>query len=147
VVDRFVSKPLALPGGDQRFDRADLAFYDLDHSGPSYEGRVFVGAKRGLKHGAGVDDPAYASSYFVFGHDRCHGDTGHCEVPDERQPFDLRFAHHLTRGATVITVTDRVRRLIEEGNEEAKVTVLAYGPEDSAIEALDFTRLRLLTYA
>lgn len=147
MVDRFVSKALVLPGRGQEFDRADLAFYGLDHSGASYEGRIFIGAKRGLKHGAGIDDPAYAGSFYIFGHDRCHGDEGHCDVPTEREPFDFRFPHHLSRGATTITVTERIQRLIEEGKEDAKVTVLAYGPEDSAIEALDFTRLRLLTYA
>lgn len=147
MVDRFVSKALTLPSRDQYFARADLVFYDLDHSVPTYEGRIFLGAKRGLKHGAGIEEPSYAGSYFTFGDDRCHGDVGHCEVPTERDPFDLRFAHHLTPGATAVTVTDRLRQLIEEGNEEAKVTVLAYGSDLEPIEGLSFTRLRLLTYA
>jgi hypothetical protein len=147
MVDRFSSQALELPGPEVEFSRADLAFYDLDHSGPSYEGRIFVAAKRGLRHGAGIDEPSYAGSFFTFGHDRCHGDVGHCEVPTEHDPFDLRFPHHLTPGATIVTVTDRIRQLVADQKKEAKVTVLAYGPGETAIEALAFTRLRLLTYA
>jgi hypothetical protein len=145
--DRFTTKALVLPSPDQRFDRADLAFYGLDHSGSTYEGRIFLGAKRGLKHGAGIDDPAYAGSFFIFGNGSCHGDAGHCDIPAERDPFDLRYPHHLEPGAAAVTVTDRVRRLVEDGKSEAKVTVLAYGPRDEPIDALDFTRLWLLTYA
>jgi tyrosinase len=147
VRDHFTTKALALPAPEQEFIRADLAFYGLDHSGPTYEGRIFLGAKRSIRHGAGIDEPAYAGSFFVFGHGTCHGDVGHCEIPEKRDAFDLRFPHHLTPGATVVTVTDRVRALIEEGRAEAKVTVLAYGADEEPVEALDFTRLRLLTYA
>jgi hypothetical protein len=147
VVDRFHSRPLELPAAGHEFERADLVFYGVDHSGPTYEGRIFIGAKRGLKHGAGVDDPAYAGSFYVFGHTGCYGDEGHCEVPAERDPFDFRLPHHLEPGAQIVTVTERIRKLVAAGRPEAKVTVFAHGPDGKALKTLDFKRLRLLTYA
>ncbi len=146
MVERFRSKALELPDPEHGFDRVDLAFYDVDHSSATYEARVFIGAPRGLAGGAGADHPAYAGSFFVFGHDRCYGEEGHCEVPEDRDPFDLRLPHHLEPEAEVVTVTDAVRRLAEGGKRKAAVDVLACGPDGAAVKALAFDRLRLLTY-
>lgn len=146
MVDTFHSKPLELPQAGHEFHRADLVFYGLEHSGPTYEGRIFIGAKRGLKHGAGVDHPAYAGSFYVFGHSGCFGDEGHCDVPTERDPFDLRAPHHLEPGVQIVTVTDSIERLVAAGKTAAKVSVFAQGPDGEALASLDFTQLRLLTY-
>ncbi len=147
MVDRYLSKPLELPAAGLDFSRADLVLYGLDHSGPTYEGRIFIGAKRGLKQGAGSDDLAYAGSFFVFGNGSCHGDVGHCDVPEERDELDFRFAHHLTPGVEIVTVTESIRRLADDGRKAARVTILAYDSDGAAAAALDFTNLRLLTYA
>jgi hypothetical protein len=147
VVDRFHSRPLELPEPDHEFERADLVFYGVDHSGPTFEGRVFIGAKRGLKHGAGVDDPAYAGSFYVFGHGACHGDEGHCDIPTERDPFDLRLPHHLEPAVQIVTVTEAIERLVAANKRTARVTVFVHGPDGKALKSLEFTRLRLLTYA
>jgi hypothetical protein len=147
VVDRFHSKPLELPGPEQGICRADLAFYDLDHSGPTFEARVFIGAGRGLKRDAGTDHPAYAASLFVFGHGSCSGEEGHCEVPEERDPFDLRLPHHLEPGLQLVTVTPAIERLVEAGKSKAAVDVIVHGPKGEPLKALSFSRLRLLTYA
>lgn len=146
MVDRFHSKPLELPDPDHSFDRVDLVFYDVDHSSATYEARIFIGAPRNLKRDAGADHPAYAGSFFVFGHDRCYGEEGHCRVPEERDPFDLRLPHHLEPEPEIVTVTDAVRRLAEGGKRKAAVDVIACGPNGDPVKALDFTRLRLLTY-
>jgi hypothetical protein len=146
VVERFRSKALELPDPEHGFDRVDLAFYDVDHSSATYEARIFIGAPRGLARDAGADHPAYAGSFFVFGHDRCYGEEGHCEVPEGRDPFDLRLPHHLEPEAEIVTVTDAVRRLAEGGKRKAPVDVLARGPDGAPVKALAFDRLRLLTY-
>jgi hypothetical protein len=146
VVDRYLSRPLELPQPGHEFDRADLVFYDVDHSGPTFEGRIFIG-RSGLKHGAGVDHPAYAGSLYVFGHGSCHGDVGHCDIPPEHDPFDYRLPHHLEPAAHTVTITDSVKRLVAEKKATAKVVVFAHGPDGKALKALDFTTLRLLTYA
>jgi tyrosinase len=147
VVDSYRGKPLQLPDPAHDFHRADLVFHGLDHSGPTYEGRIFLGAKRGIKHGAGVDHPAYAGSFYLFGHGSCHGDEGHCDVPTDRDPFDLRLPHHLEPAVQIVTVTDAVKRLVGEGRTAAAATVFAHGPDGRALKTLDFARLRLLTYA
>jgi hypothetical protein len=146
VVDRFHSKPLELPDPEHNIDRVDLIFYGVDHSSATYEARIFIGAPRNLQRDAGTDHPAYAGTFYIFGHDRCYGDEGHCEVPEERDPFDLRLPHHLEPATEVVTVTAAVERLLAGGKRKAAVDVLARSPEGGAIEALDFSRLRLLTY-
>jgi hypothetical protein len=146
VVDRFHSKPLELPDPEHRIDRVDLAFYGVDHSSATYEARIFIGAPRNLGRDAGTDNPAYAGSFYVFGHDRCYGDEGHCEVPEERDPFDLRLPHHLEPATEIVTVTAAIERLLAGGKRKAAVDVIARGPEGDAVKALEFSRLRLLTY-
>jgi len=147
VVDRYRSKPLQLPGAEQHFARADLAFYEVDHSGPSFEARVYVGAGRGLKRDAGIDHPAYAGSLWIFGHGSCHGEAGHCEVPEERDPFDYRLPHHLEPAPRIVTVTPAIKRLVEAGKDKAAVDVFVRGPEGEALKTFSFSQLRLLTYA
>jgi tyrosinase len=147
MVDRFHSKPLELPEAEQKFTRADLVFYGVDHSGPSFEARIFIGAKRGIKPGAGVDDPAYAGSFFVFGHGDCYGEPGHCDIPVDRDPFDLRLPHHLEPGIQIVTVTAAVQRMVDAKKAKAAVDVFVHGTEPKQRKALDFTGLRLLTYA
>jgi len=147
VVDRFHSRQLELPDPEHSFDRVDLAFYDVDHSGDSFEARVFIGAPRNLKRDAGADHPAYAGSFFVFGHDRCYGEEGHCEVQRDRDPFDLRLPHHLEPAVRIVTVTAAVERVVAAGKRKAPVDVIVRGPEGEPLKALEFSHLRLLTYA
>lgn len=145
MVERFHSKPLELPDPERPISRIDLVLYDVDHSGDSYEGRVFIGKKPSV--GAETDHPSYAGSFFVFGHGRCQGEAGHCDVPSARDPFDLRLPHHLEPHVAILTVTDHIRGLIEAGTTEAPVTVAAHAADGAALKALAFTRMRLLTYA
>ena len=126
--------------------RADLLFYGLDHSGDSFEGRVFLKAPRNLDRDAGRDHPAYVGSFFIFGHGGCFGDVGHCDIPSERDPFDLRPPHQLEPAIRILTVTDAVRRLIEAGRDKAAVTVVAHATGRSN-DVLAFDTVRLATYA
>jgi hypothetical protein len=145
MVERFHSKPLELPEPDRPISRVDLVLYDIDHSGESYEGRVFIGKKP--PGGADVDHPSYAGSFYVFGHGQCSGEAGHCEVPTERDAFDRRLPHHLEPHLAILTVTDHVLGLIESGTNKAPVTVAAHAADGASLKALAFTRMRLLTYA
>jgi hypothetical protein len=43
---RFTSDALELPPPERPFERADLIFYGLDHSGPSYVGHCDIPAAR-----------------------------------------------------------------------------------------------------
>jgi hypothetical protein len=147
MIDRFRSKALELPEAGRAISRADLTFYEVDHSGPTFEARIFLGARRKPSPAAGIDHPDYAGSFFVFGHVDCYGEAGHCEIPGERDPYDLRLPHHLEPSTQIVTVTDAVERLLAAGKSEAVVDILALGPHGEALEALSFTTIRLLTYA
>jgi hypothetical protein len=146
MVSRFRTQALELPDPKRPISRIDLVLYELDHSGPSYEGRVFIGGGRPGPT-AGAEHPSYAGSFHVFGHGPCRGEEGHCEVPAERDPFDFRLPHHLEPHLAILTVTDAVRALIDAGEEKARVSIAAHDGDGEQVEALAFTKLRLLTYA
>jgi hypothetical protein len=147
MVDRFRSQPLELPTAGQPFARADLIFYGLDHSGFSFEGRVYLDAPRNLSHDAGRDHAAYVGSFFIFGHGGCFGEEGHCDIPASRDAFELRPPHQLEPAIRILTVTEPVRRLIAAGAGEATVTVTAHTAGDRSNDVLAFQTVRLATYA
>jgi hypothetical protein len=97
---RFASKPLDMPADREEITRADLIFYGVDHSGPSYEARIFLDIEQG-----------YAGSFAVFGHGGCYGDEGHC-APEDRfsDEFDRRPPHPLTKYIRTVPVTEALKR-------------------------------------
>jgi hypothetical protein len=145
VVERFTSKPIELPPSGHPFQRADLIFYGLDHSGASFEGLVFLDA-RGASRDADANHRAYVGSFFILGHGGCFGDVGHCDIPTERDPFDLRPPHQLEPATRILTVTGAVTALIGRGRREAVVTVIAHASARSN-EVLAFETVRLASYA
>jgi len=146
MVDRFVSAPLELPDPEAEFARADLVFYGVDHSGSSFEARVFL-ENADASLATSRDDPSYAGAFHVFGHGGCFGDEGHCDVPTEPpDPFDLRPPHQLLPQAKLVVVTDALRRALSAGRAVVTVTIVAETPDERPNDVLGFTRLRLLTY-
>lgn len=146
MVEKFTSKPIELPPADHPFERADLLFYGLDHSGASYEAKVFLDV-RGVGRDADAGHRAYVGRFFVLGHGGCFGDLGHCDIPSERDPFDLRPAHQLEPALRILTVTDAVRGLLEREVEAAKVTVVARTAGRAPNDVLAFETVRLASYA
>ena len=146
MVERFTSKPIELPPPGHEFDRADLIFYGIDHSGDSFAARVFLDP-RGVGGSPGPDHRAYVGTFFILGHGGCFGDVGHCEVPQARDAFDLRPAHQLEPATRIVTVTEPVRALLDRGVEAAKATVVAETEGKASNEVLAFDRVRLATYA
>jgi tyrosinase len=146
---RYVTDPIELPArgtGAPAFYRADLVFYGVDHSGPSYEGRVFVNAPR-ANASTPRDDPSYAGSYYVFGHGGCFGDAGHCDVPTAApDPFDLRPAHQLTPATKTVIVTNALKRIVRDDDEAITVTIVAVTREGDEDDVLALDTVRLLTY-
>lgn len=145
--------PLELPTDidpDEDLSRADLVFYGVDHSGPSYEALVYVDA---LDDAFGDRDASrgYAGSFTIFGHAGCYGEEGHC-LPADRfeDEFDRRLAHPMTPYTRTVIVTDAIRGALRAGRSTVTVTVVAIAPESAAVdsepEPLKFTSVRLLTY-
>jgi tyrosinase len=114
------------PDGDHPpFTRADVVFSDVDHSGGSYEVRLFLN-NPGADGGTARDEAArYAGRFHVFGHGGCYGDAGHCDVPaPSADPTDLRPAHPLTPLTTYVTVTAALERLLAGGAALESVTLV-----------------------
>ena len=92
------SQPPELEDGRGGSRRADLVFYGVRHSGPSYVARVFLNNPHATPtFDADSTGRATPAHFTVFGHNGCYGAEGHCE-PDHRAPrdeFDLPAPHPL----------------------------------------------------
>src|SRR4051812_1425480 len=139
MVSRFVADPLELPPREATFARADLVFYGVDHSGASYEARIFFGRPR-ASVSTSRDDEGYAGAFHIFGHGGCFGDVGHCAVPTGPQdPFDWRGPHQLTPQTKAVEVTDALRRVLDDPSAtDLVVTVVAETPGDQSNDVLAF---------
>lgn len=147
-MERFVSDPIELPPRDEHvadYYRADLIFYGVDHSGPSFEGRVYLNAPE-VDVSVGRDHPSFAGAFHIFGHGGCFGDEGHCDVPSRADPFDYRPAHQLTPQTKTVQITDALRQANEAGDAHITVTVVAETPGDESNDVLSFDTVRLVTY-
>ena len=112
--------------GDHPFERADLVFYGVDHSGPSFEARVYLN-KPDADITTDRGDPAYAGSFTIFGHAGCAGDEGHCAIT-RRAALTCSTAGRRTaspRRPWTVIVTDSLRRVTEP---ELVVTVVGVRP-------------------
>ncbi|HEX3873044.1 MAG TPA: hypothetical protein VHW26_02785 [Solirubrobacteraceae bacterium] len=147
-LDRFVSEPIDLPEGDGAYSRADLVFYGVDHSGPSFEGRIFLENPAADPTTPVDSDHGYAGSFYVLGHGGCFGEAGHCDVPTgPRDPFDLRPPHQLTPNTVTVIVTDALQRLPGPTVRITVVPLVRTADGRATAGVLEFRELRLLTYA
>jgi hypothetical protein len=151
-----VTVELELPPAEEHgeIDRADLTFYGLDHSGPSYEALIFFN-----NPAASADTPTddaeagYVTRFAVFGHGGCFGEEGHCEVLAPVSVFDRNHPHQLEPATRIVTVTEAVRRLVGEGAATVQVTVVpvvrasALAEESAADTVLSLDQVALHTYA
>ena len=134
---------------DTEFSRADIEFDGVDHSGATYEGRVFLNNPRADATTPLTPENGYAGSFHIFGHGGCFGDDeGHCTVRP-RRPYDPRPAHQLTPARKVVIATDAVRQALAAGPEVTlkvvpivRATTPKAGPED----VFSYERVSILTY-
>lgn len=148
---RFHSQPLELPAERERIARADLVFYGVDHSGPTYEARVFLDNPGATDETPMDAENGYAGSYTVFGHGGCFGADGHCAPKDRYvDEFDRRPPHPLTPLTVTVTITDALARVKKQ---QARVHVVAVvrkskmGRSPGAEGIPPCEKVRLVTYA
>jgi len=155
AVSSYVSAPIVTPAPEQAttFARADLVFYGVDHSGPSFEARVFIDNDEATAE-TPKDDPTYVGSFRIFGHGGCFGEEGHCDVPRGAQDaFDLRLPHQLLPHTMTVEITEFLRGRLE-GSDSGPMTVTVIpvargwpsGQEGVTEDLLEFERLALVTY-
>ncbi|MEA2332914.1 MAG: hypothetical protein QOH58_3052 [Thermoleophilaceae bacterium] len=146
-MDRYDSDALDMPAGRELYARADLLFQGVDHSGESFEARVFLNNTEADESTPMDDDHGYAGSFVIFGHGGCAGDEGHCEIPELPDDIDdLRFPHPLHPADKPVIVTEALRRV--EG-DTLTITVVPVLPGEEAprrADVLFFDRIDILTY-
>jgi hypothetical protein len=107
------------------FTRADVVFTGVDHSGCSYEVRLFLNNPEADGNTARDDAARYAGRFQVFGHGGCFGDVGHCDVPmPSADPTDVRPVHPLTPLTTFVTITAALQRLLASGAALDTITLV-----------------------
>ncbi len=136
------------------FSRADLVFRGVDHSGVSYEVRLFLNNAKADVSTPRSAEEGYAGRFSVFGHGGCYGDDGHCNIPPaSADPTDLALPHPLTPLNTYVTVTEALRRLLNAGEDLHTVTLVPVSitprrtDRRPAPELLHFSEVELHTYA
>ena len=133
----YVSPPIRLtlgPNGLQ-FNRADIEFYGVDQSGPSFEARVFLNNPE-----ADLDTPltpqtGYAGSFHVYGYGVWPADIG--KQPGTR-PDDAPVIRAPIK-KTVIA-TEAVRMAAKRG-PDVTVTVVPVYPGQPPKDACDALKL------
>lgn len=131
---RLVSRPLEIPrrpdGRD--YDHADLELHGIDHSGLSFQGRVFLNNPRATERTRLDPSAGYAGSFHIFGHGGCFGDLGHCDVPTGPQdPFDYRLPHPLTPATRSIEITDALKAVRDTTDSETVTVTIVAIPYDA----------------
>lgn len=150
-VDRIVTKPvdLDLLVRSDDFRRADLEIGGINHTGTSYEGRVFIDNPDADEE-TPTDDPSYAGAFHVFGHGGCFGAEGHCEAPDQRRRFDRRPLARSIRMKKRVKVTDALHRAAALGGQIqftiVGVPVSGSSPGSEPEGILDIKRMSVVTY-
>lgn len=143
-------KRLDLPAARQDVVRADLVFYGVDHSGPTYQARVFLNNPKATEETPLTAEEGYAGAFTVFGHGGCFGAEGHCAPKDRyTDEFDRRPPHPLTPQTVWITITDALARVAADQVEVNVVPVVSEGMAalSGISEVAGFERVKIVTYA
>lgn len=113
-MQRWTSEPLAFPHySEGGFSRADLEFEDLLHDGQSFSVALYLNNPEVAEDAGDARENGYAGTLVVFGHGDCWGDAGHCEVPNDRGPFDRRAPHPLEPINLTLEITEALARVQE----------------------------------
>ena len=131
------------------FSRADLEFIDVDHSGASFEARVFVNNPNADINTPPTEASGYAGCFNVFGHGGCFGDVGHCDVPKNQDAFDPRPSHPLLPMKKVVIATTAIRNAVAQ-SADINVTVVpivkSWTDKTELADVLKFDHINLITY-
>jgi hypothetical protein len=104
------------------FYQALIEFYGVDTNGPTYEGRVYVNNPNADGKTPLDESSGYVGSYYVFGHDGCWGDEGHCHVLPNRT-YDSRTHSHTDPVYKAVDATKAIKKCVK-ANTNIVVTVV-----------------------
>lgn len=143
------SKKLAAADLPAEFSRADIEFIGVDHSGSSYEARVFVNNPGADASTPRTDASGYAGSYNIFGHGGCFGDLGHCDIHKKQDVFDPRPTHPLEPIRKVVIATKAIKNAAAKGGD-ITITVVpmirCWTDVTAEHEAMKFDHINVVFY-
>lgn len=131
------------------YSRADLEFIGVDHSGASYEARVFLNNPNADENTQTTEESGYAGSFHIFGHGGCFGDVGHCDIIKEPDAFDPRPSHPLAPIRKVLIATEAIKKAAAQSANISitVVPVIKCWTEKCELEdVLKFDHINLVTY-
>ncbi|MGH4022790.1 MAG: hypothetical protein ACRDT0_26850 [Pseudonocardiaceae bacterium] len=155
VAEQTLVVDVRFPGdeGATPFNRADVVFTGVDHSGISYDVRLFLNNPDATASTPRTAEHGYAGRFTIFGHGGCYGDEGHCDVAVvPADPAGMRPPHPLTPQDTYVTITGALRRLLADNGTLQTVTLVPVSitPRQAdrkpAPELLNFSDVSLQTY-
>lgn len=145
------SKTVGVGAIPSEYVRADLEFIGVDHSGASFEARVYVNNSGANASTEPSEANGYAGSFYVFGHGGCFGDAGHCDIHQHhREDFDPRRSHPLEPMKKVVVATEAIKAAAARGNS-INVTVVPLVTNwtdlvEDTHDVLKFDHINLVTY-
>jgi len=131
------------------YARADLEFIGVDHSGASYEARVYLNNPSADADTQAVEANGYAGSYYIFGHGGCFGDIGHCELNQTRDEFDPRPSSPLEPIKKVVIATDALKKATAQSSEITVTVVpiiMSWTEKTEMTDIMKFDHINLVTY-
>jgi hypothetical protein len=142
-------KKISIADLPTQFTRADLEFIGVEHSGASYEARVFINNPDAGGDTPPVEANGYAGSFSIFGHGGCFGDVGHCDIHKEQDPFDPRPSHPLLPIKKVVIATNAIKSAVTR-KADISVTVvpvvMGWTEKSDTDDVLKFDHINLVTY-
>ena len=150
----YVSSPINLDINklENEFSRADIEMQNVDHSGPSYEGRVFLNNPSAGEDTELTEKNGYVGSYSIFGHGGCVGNLGHCDILPQKGPYDKRPAQDLKPQYKRIIITDFLKKIGKNTNQfTITIVPVLYGETKSSIEVnmkeiVKLDKIGIITY-
>lgn len=141
--------PLPVANLPAEFSRADIEFIGVDHSGASFEARVFVNNPNADINTPPTEAAGFAGCFSVFGHGGCFGDIGHCDLPERRDNFDPRPSHPLMPMKKIVVATTAIKNALAQ-SADINVTVVpvikSWTEKTEFNDVLKFDHINLITY-
>jgi len=128
-VGRFVSKPIDVPETVRgAFRLAEVRLHRVPQLERSCFIRVFLNLPD-ADASTPPEGPNFGGYLAVFGHGECFGGPGHCAVPGDPRPYDLRPRSHNTPRNHRVNVTRAARELLDAGATRLQVTLVVIGAD------------------
>ena len=114
VGNKYTSPEMYLeyPEGENELYQGVIEFYGLDSTGPTYTGRVFLNNPNADENTPLNEANGYVGSYYIFGHDGCWGDMGHCDPKIQRE-YDPRVYSHVTPQYQYVDATEALKKCVK----------------------------------